>query len=111
MTGPAVVGRTWVYAWTPPRRMGWPGISFGYPGRTRLLQIRELRVTIRMHGNGEFSIERANVRGRWAATRKDVPWMGLALGPLEHSALSAAAPDWVRELAQEALKLAKEEMA
>jgi hypothetical protein len=114
MTGPVLIHQTYVFEFTRPKRMGWPTlVQDPIPGwRTpSRIEPHKIRVTVRHSAGCEPEVSRISVTGKWCTTGRAVVGQTLKHRHGQQSAIGVTAPDWVLELAAEALAETKRESA
>jgi len=116
---PAKITRRWTFTYTRPPRMGWTNLSWTDAWRPdRPLTIGPLEVQIVLHQphGGAPAVQYVKARGRWAnpgtgtpgrVRRLDTSWIGLRIpGGYTEADCRMDAPDWVLELAADAVRRA-----
>jgi hypothetical protein len=94
------------YLWTRPRRMGWPTIDKPAIGRRPSpMAPHTIVITVAWRDDWPHQIERIIMRGRWVQTGQEIGNMHLSHNDATRSGLIAEAPDWVMDMASEALRL------
>ena len=111
---PTVSYRSWYFEYERPRRMGWPTlVKTGHvPTGTKPSRItaRKITVTVKQEHGGEPRLASVTVTGMWTgtsfqATKERVRYEDLRPG----LSFTIYAPDWVMELAEDAVRRASEE--
>jgi hypothetical protein len=110
---PLTVFRSWTYVYRPPEAGGWPKILHtGWPEANRsdkLVTAYELRIHIRQGLGEEPALNSIRLNGMWP-NGNPVTNMNVHFDPVKrHHELITFAPDWVMELAADAIGRAKGE--
>lgn len=97
------------YVWARPRRMGWPTILVhrypeGAKRKTSEIVVTQVRVAVRYKVGEKPDITRVAVKGRWGTGRPIEQWMSLSYSPSTKSLYGIPAPDWIMELAADAIE-------
>lgn len=107
-TEPAVTYRKWGYAYSRPRRMGWPNIKrTGWPAGQRedkYITPHKIHVNVQQREDGPPELSNISVSGVWAGTRHEVSMKihhSGEVGP--EMVLVIHAPAWVMDLAADAI--------
>ena len=116
---PRVEYRSWNYVYDRPRQMGWPNLAMtDLPGRDggiarkgSPIGPRKILVHVRQRDGGEPLLAHISVAGDWAATRQRMDgWKRILHDTPPGQALQVYAPDWVLELAEDAVARATAEV-
>jgi hypothetical protein len=110
-TQPTVAARRWTYHFTAPRRMGWPIVLIpGYVRPDWTMQVTKLAVTVRWQPGQDVAVESIAAQGKKVGGGKLRGWRPFAVTDAQRSSLGKLAPDWMHELAAEAVALAGQEV-
>jgi hypothetical protein len=118
---PAVI-HSWTYIYARPPRMGWPVLAWRdswRPDRPLRIAPKQIRVRVYAGLNGQPVATVCDARGDWQAAkpapgtvrRMNSDWIGLHLeGQNRYANCRMDAPDWVREIAADAVARARAEL-
>lgn len=114
LTTPTVAYRCWNYEYERPGGMGWPtliqtGWEEGGHKPSRITP-RKITVQVRQHKGGEPSLSSISVTGTWTATGQPATGKKILHDAEPGYAMVIYAPDWVHELAADAVSRAKAEV-
>ena len=113
ITEPTVTQRSWIYVYSRPRRMGWPLLErAGWPGagyHTENITPHKITIAVRQHTDGTVAAESVSVAGKWTATGRSVVRMKVHIDAPREQVLIIHAPDWVLELAADAVRRSEED--
>lgn len=112
ITEPRVARRDWLYVYKRPQQMGWPGlVRKGWPAGNRedkLVTAHELLITVSQYHGDDPGLKEIRVNGVWPNGNP------VRMVRVHHDAdpaqgLVVHAPDWVMELAADAIERSKAE--
>lgn len=115
LTTPVVAYRCWNYEYERPRRMGWPTlVKTGYEPIGRApsrITPRKITVQVRQYDGAAPVLSSVSVSGTWTRTGRAVTQEQIRHDARPGLAFTIYPPDWVMELAADAVARASEEVS
>jgi hypothetical protein len=109
-TEPVTTHRSWVYEYARPRQMGWPAIKrtgWEAPHKTypdQMINAHKITITVSQDSGVPPELRNISVTGIWAGTKVAVERMKIYHDATPEQKLIIFAPDWVLELAADAVR-------